>query len=102
MKMKLAFIAVAIFGLGVVNAAQAGDAAAGKAKASACAACHGADGIGTTDQNPNLAGQKEAYLVKATRAYRDGTRNDPMMGMLLKNLSDADIDNLAAFYSSLK
>ena len=102
MKLKIAYVALAVLGLGLANMAQAGDVAAGKEKSSTCVACHGADGIGTTDQNPNLAGQKEAYLVKATRAYRDGTRNDPMMGMLLKNLSDADIDNLAAFYSSLK
>ncbi|MCK5382359.1 MAG: cytochrome c [Gammaproteobacteria bacterium] len=101
MKMKMAYIALAVLGLGMVNVAQAGDATAGKAKSSTCIACHGADGIGTTNMNPNLAGQKEAYLVKATRAYRDGTREDPMMGALSKALSDADIDNLAAYYSSL-
>ncbi len=100
--MKTAYIALAILGLGLANLAQAGDVAAGKEKSSKCVACHGADGIGTTNLNPNLAGQKEAYLVKATRAYRDGTRKDPMMGMLLKNMSDADIDDLSAYYSSLK
>jgi cytochrome c553 len=88
--------------MSLVNVAQAGDVVAGKKKSSTCIACHGAEGIGTNNQYPNLAGQKEAYLVKASKAYRDGTRNDPMMGAMLKNLSDTDIDDLAAFYSSLK
>ena len=102
MKLKIAYIALAIMGLGLASMAQAGDAAAGKEKSSTCDACHGADGIGTTNLNPNLAGQKEAYLVKAIKAYRDGTRKDPMMGAMAKPLSDADIDNLAAHFSSLK
>ncbi|GMR21661.1 MAG: hypothetical protein BMS9Abin36_2265 [Gammaproteobacteria bacterium] len=102
MKMKITTIALAVLGLGLANMAQAGDAAAGKAKASICAACHGADGIGTTNLNPNLAGQKEAYLVKAIKAYRDGVRKDPMMSAMAKPLSDTDIDNLAAHFSSLK
>ena len=101
MKMKIIYIALAILGLGVVNIAQAGDAAAGKVKSSVCIACHGANGIGTTNLNPNLAGQKEAYLVKSIKAYRDGARKDPMMGAMAKPLSDTDIDNLAAYFSSL-
>ena len=80
----------------------AGDAAAGKAKSSACAACHGAEGISNNDLWPSLAGQKEAYLVKQMKAFRDGSRKDPMMEPLAKPLSDADIDNLSAFYSGLK
>jgi cytochrome c553 len=102
MKMKITFVALAILGLGMVGVAQAGDAAAGKAKSATCVGCHGADGIGTTDLNPNLAGQKEAYIVKSVKAYRDGARKDPMMNAMAKPLSDADIDNLAAYFSSLK
>ena len=102
MKTANAFITLVVLGLGMANVTQAGDAAAGKAKSSTCASCHGADGIATTDLYPNLAGQKEGYLVKAIKAYRDGTRKDPMMGAMAKPLSDADIDNLAAYYSSLK
>ncbi|MCK5480793.1 MAG: cytochrome c [Gammaproteobacteria bacterium] len=99
--MKIIYIALAILGLSMANIAQAGDAAAGKAKSSVCIACHGANGIGTTNLNPNLAGQKEAYLVKSIKAYRDGARKDPMMGAMAKPLSDTDIDNLAAYFSSL-
>jgi len=80
----------------------AGDIATGKAKATSCAGCHGPDGISANPLWPNLAGQKAAYLVKQLRAFRDGTRQDPMMSAMARPLSDADIDNLAAYYSSLK
>lgn len=87
--------------LGMISSAQAGDAAAGKAKAMTCAACHGPTGISPNDIWPNLAGQKEGYLVKQIKAFRDGERNDPMMAPMVKSLSDEDIANLAAYYSSL-
>ncbi len=80
----------------------AGDAAAGKAKSATCIACHGAEGISNNDLWPNLAGQKAAYMVKQMKAFRDGSRKDPMMEPMSKPLSDADIDNLSAFYSGLK
>jgi cytochrome c553 len=79
----------------------AGDAAAGKAKSAVCAGCHGADGKSASPMFPNLAGQKDAYLVKQLKAFRDGTRSDPSMSPMAKPLTDADIDNLAAYYSSL-
>ncbi|MDV3238569.1 MAG: cytochrome c [Gammaproteobacteria bacterium] len=80
----------------------AGDAAAGKAKAGTCAGCHGANGVSNNPLWPNLAGQKDAYLVKQLKAFRDGTRSDPMMSPMAKPLSDDDINNLAAYFSSLK
>jgi len=80
----------------------AGDAAAGKAKSAACASCHGLNGKSSLPNNPNLAGQKEAYLIKAIKAYRDGQRKDPMMSSMVSGLSDKDIENLAAFYASVK
>ena len=79
-----------------------GDAAAGKAKSATCAGCHGAAGVSANPLWPNLAGQKDAYLVKQMKAFRDGKRSDPMMSPMAKPLSDADIDNLAAYYSTLK
>lgn len=79
----------------------AGDAAAGQAKSAMCAACHGANGVSINPMWPNLAGQKDAYLSKQIKAFRDGARNDPMMAPIAKALSDADADNLAAYYSSL-
>lgn len=80
----------------------AGDAAAGKAKSATCAGCHGAAGVSANPMWPNLAGQKDAYMVKQMKAFRDGGRKDPMMSPMAKPLSDADIDNLAAYFSSLK
>jgi cytochrome c553 len=80
----------------------AGDAAAGKEKSGLCAACHGAEGVSANDIWPNLAGQKEGYLKKQIKAFRDGDRKDPMMSPMASPLSDDDIENLAAYFSSLK
>jgi len=85
-------------------AAQAGDAAAGKAKAAACAGCHGANGKAIAPNYPNLAGQNAAYLESALKAYRDGQRSAgqaAIMKGMAAPLSDADISNLAAYFSSL-
>jgi len=79
----------------------AGDIEAGKAKSAMCAACHGPAGISAAPIWPNLAGQKEQYLAKQLHAFKDGTRNDPAMSPMAVPLTDADIANLAAYYSSL-
>ena len=84
-----------------VQTAMAGDAAAGKSRAAACAACHGANGISSNEIWPNLAGQKETYLAAQIKAFRDGDRKNPMMAPMAAGLSDADIANLAAYYASL-
>lgn len=84
------------------NAVAAGDAAAGKTKAAPCGACHGATGVSAAANFPNLKGQKDAYMVKQLKAFRSGDRKDPMMAPMAKPLTDADIDNLAAYFSSLK
>lgn len=82
--------------------ASAGDAAAGKAKAGACAGCHGPNGIATNPMYPNLAGQQAGYLAKSMKDYKTGARKDSMMQSFVATLSDADIDNIAAYYNSLK
>lgn len=101
MKTALSII-LTIITLGTVTAASAGDPEAGKAKAAICAACHGPQGISPNDLWPNLAGQKEGYLIKQIKAFRDGDRQDPTMLPMVKPLTDEDIENLAAYYSSLK
>ncbi len=98
---KLTSLVIAGILLGTSGSVLAGDAAAGKAKSATCAGCHGPAGISSNPMWPNLASQKEGYLVKQMKAFRDGTRTDPMMGPMAKPLTDADIDNLAAYYSSL-
>jgi cytochrome c553 len=67
-----------------------------------CSACHGQHGIGIIPLYPNLAGQKREYLAAQLRAFRDGSRKNPIMSPMAVHLSDADIDNLAAYLASLK
>jgi cytochrome c553 len=99
-KIIIMLMSVVVLGFGMN--VQAGDAKAGEAKSANCTGCHGMNGKSMTPTNPSLAGQKEAYLVKATKAYRDGQRKDPMMNAITAGLSDADIADLAAFYASVK
>lgn len=95
--------ALLIAGFLMAGTAQAaGDAAAGKGKSGVCAGCHGMDGYSSNDLWPNLAGQKEGYLVQQIKAFRDGVRESPMMAPMVSNLSDQDIEDLAAFYAELK
>jgi cytochrome c553 len=78
-----------------------GDAAAGAAKATACAACHGAKGIAVAPTFPNLAGQSATYLYVQLRAFKDGARENAVMQPLAKALSDGDMRNVAAHFASL-
>jgi len=83
----------------------AGDAAAGQAKAAVCAACHGADGIAVIPGYPNLKGQNEQYIISSIKAYKNKERNGGLAAVMQAQaamLNDADIANLAAYYSSLK
>jgi cytochrome c553 len=80
----------------------AGDAAAGKGKSMMCGACHGVAGISAIPTYPNLAGQKEAYLLKQLKDFKAGTRNDPTMKGMVAALSDTDMADLAAYFASLK
>jgi len=67
-----------------------------------CAACHGVEGKAMIPNYPHLAGQNAAYLVKQLQAFKDGTRKEPLMVPFMAPLTDADMENLAAFYASLK
>jgi len=97
----LTLASVAVLGLSSTVMA-AGDAAAGKAKAASCMGCHGAQGISAVPTYPNLAGQKAAYTAKQLKAFKSGARKDPTMNAMSKPLSNADIDNLSAYYATLK
>jgi YVTN family beta-propeller protein len=83
------------------NLIAAGDIAQGKTKSTTCAGCHGANGIGLSDEFPNLAAQKKAYLLKQLKAFKSGTRKDPTMTAMVATLSDQDMEDLAAYFSSL-
>ena len=81
--------------------AATGNVEAGKIKAAMCAACHGANGIGTTDTYPNLAGQHADYIAKQLKAFKSGTRIAPLMGPMAAGLSEQDMADLGAYFASL-
>ncbi|RYU69433.1 cytochrome c [Aliivibrio finisterrensis] len=83
----------------------AGDAAAGKAKSAICASCHGADGIAVIPGYPNLKGQNAQYIESSLKAYKNKQRsggNSAVMQPMAAMLSDTDMANLAAYYSTMK
>ncbi|AWB66633.1 cytochrome c4 [Saccharobesus litoralis] len=87
------------------NAAPQGDAQAGKAKSATCAACHGADGNSMIPANPNLAGQSAAYLLKQLKEFKSAAtggegRKSAVMGAMAMPLSEQDMADLAAYFSS--
>lgn len=77
-----------------------GDAANGETLSATCGACHGADGNSVLETNPKLAGQYESYLVHSLKAYRSGARKNAIMAGFAAQLSDQDIKDLAAYFSS--
>ena len=79
-----------------------GDAAAGKVASAACAACHGAEGVSANSVWPSLAGQDAKYLAAALEAYKTGSRSDATMKGIAASLDQKTIDNLAAYYASLR
>ncbi len=89
---------------GALGAAPAGaaDLEAGKARAlSVCAACPGATGMSVSDTIPNLAGQRAAYLESQLKAWKDGSRRNPIMNAIAGQLGADDIANVAAYFASL-
>lgn len=101
--MNKALCVLTVLGLLATSAAAKADAEAAKATASGlCAGCHGAKGISASDTFPNLAGQKKGYLANALKAYRDKARTAPVMNGMAGSLSDAQIEDLAAYFSELK
>ena len=81
--------------------ASAVDISAGEQKSSTCAGCHGPKGKSSNGQWPNLAAQQSVYLVNQLKAFKAGERSNPMMQSMAANLSDEDINNLAAYYAGL-
>lgn len=77
-----------------------GDPAAGEQKAVACGACHGADGNSMVPMFPKLAGLGEKYLLQQTQHIRDGLRPVAQMAGQVDNMSDQDLADIAAYFSS--
>lgn len=82
--------------------AESGDAARGKVKSAACAACHGADGNSTNAMFPRLAGQHPDYLYKALSDYKSGQRKNAIMTGQAAPLSKQEMMDLAAYYGGQK
>ena len=80
--------------------AASGDPSVGKKKSGPCAACHGAEGVSPSPDFPNLAGQYPDYLETAMKHYKNGKRKNPIMAEQVKNLSDKDMMDLAAYFAS--
>lgn len=78
-----------------------GDIAKGKTKIATCVACHGQDGNAVDPQYPRLAGQYADYLAQALHEYKDGRRDNAIMKGFAATLSDQDIDDVSAYFSSL-
>ncbi len=77
-----------------------GDAAAGEAKSALCATCHGPDGNSELVINPKIAGQNARYMIKQLQDFKSGARPGPIMTAMVINLSDEDIEDLAAYYAA--
>lgn len=77
-----------------------GNSTVGKEKSSSCAGCHGEDGNSMMPTFPKLAQQHSSYLIKQLQAFKEGSRIDPVMAPMAMALSDADMADLAAYYSS--
>ena len=86
----------------LAGAAAAADNSPGRAKAQACAVCHGPLGISVSPDAPNIAGQPAIYLSAQLKAYRGGERKHEVMSLMAKPLSDEDIAVLAAWFASIR
>lgn len=101
---KLALFAFIL--LGASASIQAGDVAKGSQLAVQCAACHGKDGNSSTTIWPKLAGQNAKYLEKQIKDFQMGAKDktkgrfDASMAPMVANLSEQDIQDLAAYYAS--
>ncbi len=78
----------------------AGSKEAGQAKSTPCVACHGVDGNSVNPEWPSIAGQHESYVIRSLKAFRDGSRQNPLMSPMAVGLTDEDIADLAAWFSS--
>ena len=98
-------IITVFFGFIVNGNVYAGSVEEGKNKVSMCVGCHGIPNYKTafpkTYRVPRIAGQKSEYLVSALKAYRAGERSHPSMKAVAGSMTDQDIADIAAYYSSL-
>ena len=80
----------------------AADAAAGMQKAQVCVACHGPDGNSVNPAIPSLAGQPAQFVATQLLMFREGNRKDAQMAPFAANLSNTDLNNIAAYFAAQK
>ena len=100
--MKKTVFTYAVISTAVGVSLYAGNIAQGKVKAVSCAGCHGTSGISLNQEFPNLAGQKELYMLNQLKAFKSGARKNSTMSAMVAALSKKDMENLSAYYASLK
>lgn len=101
MKFQPIVLLTALCGLAVSATAPAeGSAEAGQAKSTTCVACHGVDGNSVNPEWPTIAGQHADYIVKQLKAFKSGARQNPLMSPMAAPLSDQDMEDLAAYFST--
>jgi cytochrome c553 len=98
--MRCSLFAAALAAL-AASPALAADSERGAALAADCAAGHGPAGVSVSGDIPNLAAQKADYLAAQLRAFREAKRTSPYMNPIATDLSDVDIDDLAAHFANL-
>ena len=86
----------------IVNANAVPDVAAGERKAATCTACHGASGNSSNALYPSLAAQTPLYIYYQLLQFREGRRINEQMSPFATNLSDADMKDIAAYFSAQK
>ncbi len=102
MKNNLLVVMTALATLSLINLPvfAEGNSAAGQAKSATCIACHMPDGNSVVPQWPKLAGQSASYIAKQLRDFKAKRRLDPTMSPQANPLSEQDIEDLAAYFSS--
>ncbi len=101
--MKFAsLIAAGLLCAGLSSPVLAADKSAGGKVAQSCVMCHGDNGLSTMPGTPSLAGQSEIYLASQLRQFRDGKRHNEVMNVIAKPMSDADIDNVSAWFAQFE
>jgi cytochrome c553 len=97
-----AALALALPLIGWAGGAAGADIDAGRQKGQVCVACHGPAGNSTNPVVPSLAGQPAQFIATELFQYREGNRKDPQMTPLAANLGNADMNDLAAYFSAQK
>ncbi len=101
--MKLiSLLSAGLLSVSLMAPAYAGDVKAGATVSQSCVMCHGQNGITTLPGIPSLAGQSEIYLASQIKQFRDGKRHNETMNVIAKTMSDADIENVSAWFAQFE